>query len=66
MPHLVGTELTRRLHGLRPQLPVLLASGYGGPDLDRQAAAAGVRALLQKPLHRGELATHLARVLAAA
>jgi CheY-like chemotaxis protein len=66
MPHLVGTELTRRLHRLRPQLPVLLASGYGGPDLDRQAAAAGVRALLQKPLHRGELATHLARVLAAA
>jgi signal transduction histidine kinase/CheY-like chemotaxis protein len=66
MPYLVGTELTRRLHGLRPQLPVLLASGYGGPDLDRQAAAAGVRALLQKPLHRGELATHLARVLAAA
>jgi CheY-like chemotaxis protein len=63
MPHLTGTELARRLHGLRPQLPVLLASGYGGPDLDRQAEAAGVKALLQKPLHRGELATHLARAL---
>ena len=63
MPHLTGTELARRLHGLRPQLPVLLASGYGGPDLDRQAEAAGVKALLQKPLHRGELAIHLARAL---
>ena len=66
MPHLAGTELTRRLHRLRPQLPVLLASGYGGPDLGRQAESAGVAALLQKPLHRGELAIHLARVLAMA
>jgi len=64
MPGLVGTELARQWHALRPDAPILLASGFGGPDLERQARDAGVTRLLQKPLHRGELAVELARVLA--
>jgi signal transduction histidine kinase/ActR/RegA family two-component response regulator len=64
MPDLAGTELLAQMRLLRPDLPVLLVSGYGGPDLQAQAAAAGVQAILTKPLRAAELAASLAAVLA--
>ena len=38
-------------------------SGYGGPDLQAQAHAAGAQAVLMKPLAAAELAACLASVL---
>jgi PAS domain S-box-containing protein len=64
MPQMSGTALATALHGLRPQLPVVLASGYGGPQLEDRAAAAGVTVLVKKPLRRAELARALERALA--
>jgi signal transduction histidine kinase/ActR/RegA family two-component response regulator len=65
MPELAGTELAAALHRIRPALPVVLASGYGGPELAQRAAAAGVRVLVVKPLARAELARAVARALQA-
>jgi CheY-like chemotaxis protein len=65
MPDMPGTELLAQLRQLRPDLPAVLVSGYGGPDLQAQAAAAGVQAILTKPLHATELAASLAAILAA-
>jgi signal transduction histidine kinase/ActR/RegA family two-component response regulator len=65
MPDMSGTELLRELKRLRPDLVTLLVSGYGGPDLQAQAEAAGVQAVLAKPLHAAELAQCLAGVLRA-
>jgi AmiR/NasT family two-component response regulator len=53
------------VHALRPDLPILLASGFGGARLDEQARDAGVTAVLQKPLRQGELAEQLALVFGA-
>jgi PAS domain S-box-containing protein len=64
MPGMTGTELARAVQALRPGLPILLASGFGGARLDEQAADAGVTAVLQKPLRQGELAEQLARLFA--
>jgi signal transduction histidine kinase/ActR/RegA family two-component response regulator len=64
MPDMPGTRLITEMRRLRPQLPAILMSGYGGPDLQAQAAAAGVRAVLSKPLRVAELAQSLAAVLA--
>jgi PAS domain S-box-containing protein len=64
MPGMTGTELARAVHALRADLPILLASGFGGVRLDEQAGDAGVCALLQKPLRQGELAEQLARLFA--
>jgi signal transduction histidine kinase/CheY-like chemotaxis protein len=64
MPEMSGTELLAHIRRLRPDIPALLVSGYGGPDLQSQAAAGGV-AILNKPLHAAELATALATALAA-
>jgi CheY-like chemotaxis protein len=63
MPHMTGTELTRALHRLRPDLPVVLMTGYAGPvELDR-VHDAGVRDVLRKPLLSAAIAECLARHL---
>jgi signal transduction histidine kinase/ActR/RegA family two-component response regulator len=63
MPEMSGLELLTELRRVRPELPVVLVSGYGGPDLNAAAAAAGARAVLMKPLGTAELAQCLAQVM---
>lgn len=63
MPALTGTKLTEALRSFAPRLPVLLISGYGGPQLAARAAAVGVTRVLAKPLQRGELAQVLDQLL---
>ena len=65
MPGMTGTELARALLAIRPGLPILLVSGFGGPRMDEQACEAGIAAVLQKPLRRDELAAQIALALAA-
>ena len=63
MPVLTGTQLTREVRTTRPDLPILLLTGYGGALLASRAAEAGVTRLLSKPLQRAELARALAELL---
>ena len=63
MPGLSGTALAAAVHALRPRLPVVLASGWGGPRFEQRAAAAGVAVRIGKPLTRAELARALAVAL---
>lgn len=65
MPDLAGTQLAEHIRELRPDLPVIVASGYGGPDLHRRALAAGARAVLSKPYDSSTLAQALAEALEA-
>src|ERR1700733_5049101 len=66
MPDLVGTELASEIRRLRPAVPIILMSGYGGAQLTNRAAEIGVNEVLRKPLHRRDLAESLARVLESA
>lgn len=59
MPTLSGTQLTEALRTFAPHLPVLLISGYGGPQLAARATAAGVTRVLLKPMQREVLAQAL-------
>ncbi|HKU38020.1 MAG TPA: PAS domain-containing protein [Polyangiales bacterium] len=49
MPAMSGFELVRQLFEVRPDIPVLMTSGYLGDDARAQADAAGIRALIPKP-----------------
>jgi PAS domain S-box-containing protein len=66
MPDLVGTQLAHEIRRLRPDVPIILMSGYGGPQLTTRAAETGVNAVLRKPLHRRDLAESLAHILKSA
>src|ERR1700681_476812 len=63
MPDLIGTELAREIRRLRPTVPIILMSGYGGAQLAQRAGAIGVNEVLRKPLQNRDLAEALARVL---
>ena len=53
----------RVLRHHRPDLPIVLVSGYSGVSLTEGALAAGVSELLTKLLRSREIASMLARVL---
>jgi PAS domain S-box-containing protein len=63
MPELSGTELARALQELRPDLPVIVSSGYGAADLHLRARAAGACAVINKPYDSNTLAQTLVRAL---
>ncbi len=63
MPGLTGTEFASSVRRRRRDLPIVLVSGYIGPMMSERALAAGVDAILKKPVQSRELAAALARVL---
>ena len=66
MPELTGTQLALRVRELRPELPVVIATGYGGPELRKRARDAGVAQVVSKPYESGTIAQALAAALEAA
>lgn len=63
MPEMSGLDLTRAARALRPQLPVIVASGHLSADLRAGAADAGVNRLFDKPAGIDELCLCIAQVL---
>ena len=67
MPHMTGTELARELTLIRPDIPVILCTGYdtiSSGDTDNMGETAEfISELALKPLVRGEIATLIRRVL---
>ena len=63
MPGLTGTQLATVLRRRRPDLPIVLMSGYTGPMLTERALGAGITEILKKPVQSREIAGALARAL---
>lgn len=63
MPHMTGLELLERMHALRPDLPLILASGYSSRLTPESAKEHGISAYLAKPYHVEELAATVHAVL---
>ncbi|HEX9048590.1 MAG TPA: PAS domain S-box protein [Verrucomicrobiae bacterium] len=64
MPDLNGLEVARQIHTLRPDLPVVLASGFIAELNPESLRAAGICASIEKPIAMATLAHTLARVFA--
>ncbi len=58
-----GIALLRKVRKRFPQLPVLMMTGYAGPDAARESIAAGAFELLTKPIIDDELQTAITRAL---
>jgi CheY-like chemotaxis protein len=64
MPEMNGLEVARQIHALRPDLPVILASGFSA-GLDREnLRQAGICELIEKPVSMTALADAVQRTLA--
>jgi two-component system NtrC family sensor kinase len=63
MPNLLGIELAEKIGAIAPGLPVILCTGFSALVTPAKAAAKGVRALLNKPVLKRELALAVRQVL---
>jgi len=63
MPGLTGGELAVQARLIRPDLPIILCTGYSNSFDDERAATQGINALLAKPISRAELARTVRQVL---
>jgi PAS domain S-box-containing protein len=64
MPGMSGLELARQLRMIRPELPVILMSGYTGSVTDEMLREAGIFELMDKPVAPLALAEVVQRALA--
>ena len=61
MPGMSGLEVAQALKEIRPDLPVVMASGYITEELRAKAPAAGIRELIYKPNSVEDLCEAVAR-----
>ena len=62
MPEIIGTDFAHEIALLRPDMPIVLMSGYGGAQLQARACEVGIREVLHKPLRRRDIAECLGHV----
>ncbi len=63
MPHMRGDELVRELLKVRPDIPIVLCTGFSQIISEEKAAGLGIRQFLMKPFSRRDLATAIRRAL---
>jgi CheY-like chemotaxis protein len=63
MPKMTGDRLARAILSIRPDIPVILCTGYNRHMDAQQAKAAGIGALLMKPVSQRNLASEIRRLL---
>ncbi|MFL6620764.1 MAG: ATP-binding protein, partial [Povalibacter sp.] len=63
MPVMRGTALARAIHEVRPDVPVLLVTGFRDSHVDQRAREAGIDIILDKPLRAKHLHAALSRAL---
>ncbi len=63
MPGLTGSDLARRLLQIRPNLPIILCSGYTTAISEQKAKSLGIREVATKPLAMKDIARLLRKVL---
>jgi CheY-like chemotaxis protein len=63
MPRMTGVQLASALQRVRSDLPVILYTGYGEGLMRPELDAAGVRALLRKPVEPAALEAALRSAL---
>ena len=65
MPQLSGSQMALQMRRIRPELPIVLMSGYVGPAIAALARQSKVNEVLPKPLVSRDIARTLVRLFAA-
>ena len=63
MPQMTGDALARKLMTIRPDIPVIICTGFSENITQEKATTMGLKAFLMKPLLKEEMAHTIRRVL---
>ena len=63
MPHMTGDDLAGKLIQIKPEIPVILCTGYSAKINEQLAMAMGIRAFVLKPFVKREIATKVREAL---
>ncbi len=63
MPNMTGVDLARRILQIRPQMPIILCTGYSSLISEDKAKAAGIRGFAYKPFAKKEIGELIRKVL---
>ncbi|MDH5525389.1 MAG: response regulator [Desulfobulbaceae bacterium] len=63
MPEMTGAELTTKLLAIRPELPVIMCTGFSEMINEQRAKELGVREFIMKPVTRSDIAKIIKKVL---
>ena len=63
MPNITGEKLAIELMNIRPDIPVILSSGFSYNIDEKKAMALGIRAFISKPVLKQEIAKTIRNVL---
>jgi DNA-binding NtrC family response regulator len=63
MPNMTGADLARKIMAIRPDMPVILCTGYSEIMTEQKAREIGIRSFIMKPVNRSDLGTVIRDVL---
>ncbi len=63
MPNMTGDKLAVELMKIRPDIPVVLCTGYSKKISEKNAAEIGIKAFVYKPIVKADLAKTVRKVL---
>ncbi len=63
MPEMTGVQLAMELIAIRPDIPIILCTGFSHTANEESAKAAGIRGFVMKPLTKRELAKAVRTVI---
>jgi len=63
MPKMTGDILARELMAVRPDIPIILCTGYSERITEEKATAMGIRGFLMKPLVMEQIAKTIRNIL---
>jgi CheY-like chemotaxis protein len=63
MPNMTGVELAKKILSIRPDMPIILCSGYSSQIDEVKAQEIGIKAYVTKPLMKKDFATLVREVI---
>ncbi|MFH0781730.1 MAG: response regulator [Pseudomonadota bacterium] len=63
MPGMTGVDLSRRILQIRPDMPIILCTGYSNLISEEKAKSMGIRGFAMKPLAKSDIAVLIRKVL---
>lgn len=63
MPHMTGLQLARRMMAIRPDIPIILCTGYSHQISEENAKKLGINEFIMKPISWQELAATVRNIL---